>query len=71
METKLEPAAWLPWLPKTKQNKNAQLNKSPQCYLSDERQLTVRIEWVDSLLLFSHLYNNYDALATTQRLQIR
>ena len=33
--------------------------------------LTVHIEWIDSLLLFSHLYNNYDALATVQRHQIR
>lgn len=44
-----------------------QLNES---YL-DANQLTVHIEWVDSLLLFSHLYNNYDALATSQRHQIR
>lgn len=31
----------------------------------------MHIEWIDSLLLFSHLYNNYDALATIQRHQIR
>jgi len=37
----------------------------------DSGQLTVHVEWVDSLLLFSHLYNNYDSLATIQRHQIR
>lgn len=46
-----------------------QLSDSNKCYL-DNNQLTVHIEWVDSLLLFSHLYNNYDALATVQRHQM-
>lgn len=49
----------------------SQLNKSPKAYLDANENLTVHIEWVDSLLLFSHLYNNYDALATGQRHQIR
>lgn len=46
------------------------LNEAPQLYL-ENNQLTVHIEWVDSLLLFSHLYNSYDSLATIQRHQIR
>ena len=47
-----------------------QLKESPRCFL-EANQLTVHIEWLDSLLLFSHLYNNYDALATIQRHQFR
>lgn len=40
-------------------------------YLDSANQLSIHIEWVDSLLLFSHLYNNYDSMATVQRHQVR
>lgn len=74
-----ERAHWNPFGPirihsdgrRTSGRLRAQLSKAPLTYLSDEGQLTVHIEWVDSLLLFSHLYNNYDALATLQRHQLR
>lgn len=56
------------WCKISKSNR-AQLNESPRSYL-EANQLTVHIEWVDSLLLFSHLYSNYDSMATIQRHQI-
>ena len=55
----------------TRRRCGLQLNAKPSGYLDGANLLTVHIEWVDSLLLFSHLYNNYDSLATIQRHQIR
>lgn len=49
----------------------AVLKVSPKSYLESEGHLTVHIEWIDSILLFSHTYHKYDDLARIHAAQMR
>lgn len=40
-------------------------------FLNENNELTIHIEWMDSLLLFSHLYSAYDSLGSIQLHQMR
>ncbi|XP_054164349.1 uncharacterized protein LOC128962050 isoform X2 [Oppia nitens] len=48
-----------------------QIRDSPKVYLEMEGQLTVHIEWCDSMMLFNHIYHKYDDLSRIHCQQMR
>lgn len=47
------------------------LKLNPKDYLENDTYLTVHIEWIDSIMLFNHLYHKYDDLARIHCQQMR
>ncbi|CAG2168116.1 unnamed protein product [Oppiella nova] len=48
-----------------------QIKESPKVYLEMEGQLTVHIEWCDSMMLFNHIYHKYDDIPRIHCQQMR
>ncbi|KPM09906.1 hypothetical protein QR98_0084520 [Sarcoptes scabiei] len=38
----------------------ADIKSVPKKYLENETNLTIHVEWLDSIMLFNHIYNKYD-----------
>ncbi|KAK7080930.1 hypothetical protein SK128_012888, partial [Halocaridina rubra] len=47
------------------------IKEGPSAYVDDRKELTVQIEWVESLLLFQATYHKYDDVTRMHNYQMR